>query len=200
MSIYLIRHTTPLIDKGICYGQSDIDVTDSFHTEAAIIKEVVPAAMEAVYASPLVRCHKLATHLFPDAVINFEHDLKEIHCGEWELQHWDHIPREVIDPWMNDFVNVCIPGGESYVQVFERVVRCFEQISLSPKPVSVITHGGVIRSMLAYITGTPLIDSFKTFSLHYGCVVKLDLADGRWEYTMLSNISGGSEQHKPSHF
>ena len=26
MEIYLVRHTTPNIKKGICYGQTDIDI------------------------------------------------------------------------------------------------------------------------------------------------------------------------------
>lgn len=30
MDIYLIRHTTPAIAKGICYGQTDLDVTANF--------------------------------------------------------------------------------------------------------------------------------------------------------------------------
>src|SRR2546430_1356701 len=118
MSIYLIRHTTPDIEKGICYGQSDIGVTDSFQAEAALIKSVLNEPVEQVYCSPLVRCHKLATHLFPAHTIALEPYLMEIHCGEWEMKHWDHFPPEIIDPWMKDFVNVCIPGGESYVQLY----------------------------------------------------------------------------------
>jgi alpha-ribazole phosphatase len=198
MSIYLIRHTTPLIDKGICYGQSDIDVTESFDAEAAIIKDVIPATIEAVYTSPLRRCRTLADYLFPATVITNEHDLKEIHCGEWELQHWDHIPRAVIDPWMNDFVHVCIPGGESYVQLHERVVNCFSRIAASGRPSAIVAHGGVIRSILAHITGTALADSFGAFKIHYGCVYHVIGAEGQWWYDILSNIASEKEQHKPS--
>ena len=35
MEIYLVRHTTPDVAKGICYGQADIDVTATFLAEAA---------------------------------------------------------------------------------------------------------------------------------------------------------------------
>lgn len=196
--IYLIRHTAPLIDKGICYGQSDIDVTESFDAEAAIIKNVIPADIEAVYTSPLMRCRKLADYLFPPPLISNEHDLKEIHCGEWELQHWDHIPREVIDPWMKDFVNVCIPGGESYVQLHARVVNCFERIAGGGQAAAIVAHGGVIRSILAHITGTALVDSFGAFKIHYGCVYRLHHTGGRWNYEVLSNIATEKEQHKPS--
>ena len=200
MSIYLIRHTTPLIEKGICYGQSDIDVTDTFHNEAAVIKTLIPGEFEQVYSSPLFRCRKLAEHLFPDQHIIFEPDLQEIHCGEWEMQHWDKIPREIIDPWMKDFVNVCIPGGESYIQLFDRVIQSFEKIAAGPVPVAIIAHGGVLRSILAHITGTALKDSFGVFGLHYGCVVRIDKEEGMLKHRLLSNVTHEKEQHKPSYF
>lgn len=198
MSIYVIRHTTPLIEKGTCYGQADIGVTDAFAAEAAIIRQHVPPHLQAVYSSPLQRCSRLAAELFPSYDVIHEDSLKEINCGEWELQRWDDIPREVVDPWMNDFVNVCIPGGESYVDVFERVRRCFDTVAARGVPAAIVTHGGVIRSILAYITHTPLKDSFGAFSLHYGCVVKIDPAGAGFRYEMLSNVFTGKEQHKPS--
>ncbi len=56
---------------------------------------------------------------------------------------------EVVDPWMNDFVNVSIPGGESYVQVFDRVSRAFV-VAGTGERAAIVTHGGVIRSILAH--------------------------------------------------
>ena len=198
MSVYLIRHTKPKIEKGICYGQSDIDVTETFSEEAAIIKSVLPETIVNISSSPLSRCRKLAEHLFPEKQVIYENDLQEIHCGEWEMLHWDAIPKDVIDPWMADFVNIQIPGGESYVQLHARVVGCFEKIISMPSPVAIVAHGGVIRSILSHITNTPLIDSFGAFSINYGCVIRLDRQDAKWEIQSLSNISTEKEQHKPS--
>lgn len=200
MSIYLIRHTTPLIDKGVCYGQTDIDVTETFQQEASTIKELVPGMVQQVYCSPLLRCRKLVEYLYPAEQVIFEKSLQEVHCGEWEMQRWDDIPRDLIDPWMNDFVNVSFPGGESYVQLYERVIQCFENMVKSPRPVAIITHAGVIRSILSHITNTPLKNSFGVFGLHYGCVVRIDLQDGKWEHQMLSINTSEKEQHKPSYF
>jgi len=200
MAIYLIRHTTPLIEKGICYGQSDIDVTDSFEMEAALIQSSLPEPVNQVYSSPLIRCRKLADYLFPEHAIAFEPGLMELHCGEWELLHWDAISPEVIDPWMKDFVNVCIPGGESYVQMHSRVTACFNRIAAQEKPVAIVTHGGVIRSILAHITQTPLVDSFGAFKIHYGCVMRLKATDNGFQYEVLHNITTEKEQHKPSNF
>ena len=200
MAIYLIRHTTPLIEKGTCYGQLDIDVTESFETEATAIQKALPVPMEAVYSSPLRRCHKLAGYLFPDHPINLEPALMELACGEWEGIHWDAIPKDIIDPWMKDFVNVSTPGGESYIQMHGRVTECFKRIIEGPKPVAIVTHGGVIRSILAHITKTPLADSFGAFKISYGCVMQLQATNEGLQYTTLHNIDTGKEQHKPSRF
>lgn len=199
MSIYLIRHTTPLIEKGTCYGQSDLDVTEQFLEEAGTIQPFIPGDLEMVYSSPLIRCSKLATQLFPGHNILFDHNLKEIHCGEWEMLRWDDIPRDVIDPWMKDFVNVTIPGGESYVDLHTRVTKSFDAIAGQGKRAAIVAHGGVLRSILAHITGTALADSFNAFHMHYGCVIRIDRTVVGLQYEILHNTSSVKEQHKPSY-
>jgi alpha-ribazole phosphatase len=203
-TIYLIRHTTPAIEKGVCYGQSDLDVTGGFPEEAAIIRDCLNKdtnkdKVEKIYSSPLQRCRKLATHLFPGSTIYEADQLKEIHCGLWEMRRWDDIPREETDPWMKDFVNVRIPGGESYLDLYGRVIPWFSG-NTETGPVAIFTHGGVIRSILSYITGTPLTQSFKTFSLHYGCIIRIKrlAGDSSFHHEFLSNIQPAEkEQHKP---
>lgn len=198
MEIYLIRHTTPLVEKGTCYGQADLDVTESFFNEASVISQYLPGNIKKVYTSPLQRCHKLASHLFPQHKLIHQDDLKEINCGGWELKLWNEIPQEIVMPWMNDFVNVRIPGGESYLDLFDRTVNCFKQISTQPLPAAIVTHGGVIRSILSYITNTPLIDSFRVFKLEYGCLIKLSVTDNNISHEIISNITSAAEQHKPT--
>ena len=111
--IYLIRHTTPAVARGICYGQTDLDVTGSFREEAEVIRQHLPADIGTVYSSPLKRCTQLAQQLFPDRPLRLMRELMEIHCGEWEMRAWDGLPPEEVNPWMADFVRVRIPGGES---------------------------------------------------------------------------------------
>ncbi|HEY6899774.1 MAG TPA: alpha-ribazole phosphatase family protein [Puia sp.] len=203
--IYLIRHTTPAVDKGICYGQTDLGITPTFDAEAEVIRGVLPepGVIGSVYSSPLQRCTLLARHLFPTTGLSLRPSLMELHCGEWEMRHWDDLPREEIDPWMADFVNIRVPGGESYVDLHDRVTRCWMEITsgAAERSAAVVAHGGVIRSILAGMTGTPLIDSFKAFSLHYGCVIRVSYKDGQWAYQHLSNIAPlEKEQHKPKSF
>jgi alpha-ribazole phosphatase len=198
MEIFLIRHTTPSVEAGTCYGQADLDVTESFEAELALIQPHLSTSITNVYASPLQRCSKLAEKLFPSHSISFHHELKEISCGEWELQKWDDIPQDILMPWMNDFVNVRIPGGESYLDLYERTTSFFEQVALQKKPAAIVTHGGVIRSILSHITTTPLQKSFEIFKIEYGCVVKIHLNTQPFEHTILHNVKSTSEQHKPS--
>ncbi|MEQ1796304.1 MAG: alpha-ribazole phosphatase family protein [Lacibacter sp.] len=197
MEIYLIRHTTPAAEKGTCYGQADLDVTESFYAEAEIIKQHLPAGIQTVYASPLQRCSKLAQHLFPSYSISFHDELKEIHCGEWELQKWNDIPQELVMPWMNDFVNIRIPGGESYLDLFARTTHFFEEVADKKENAAIVSHGGVMRSILSHLTNTALIESFNMFKLQYGCVIKLKEGADAYQYEILSNIVSSSEQHKP---
>ncbi len=197
--IYLIRHTTPAVEKGTCYGQADLDVTESFFDEAALIKQYLPAHIQSVYASPLQRCSKLAQHLFPSHNILFHDELKEINCGEWELKKWNDIPQEIVMPWMNDFVNVRIPGGESYLDLFERTTTMFESIAAKKETAAIVSHGGVLRSILSHLTDTALIDSFNIFKLQYGCVVKLHVHEDAFVHEILHNVQSTSEQHKPSY-
>ncbi|HVS95238.1 MAG TPA: alpha-ribazole phosphatase family protein [Puia sp.] len=218
--IYLIRHTTPAVEKGICYGQTDLDVTESFREEAELIRRSLPARFTAVYSSPLQRCTRLASHLFPGVPLTLRPQLMELHCGAWEMRAWDSLPKEEIDPWMEDFVHMRVPGGESYTDLYRRVMQCWEEIAggvAQPdtpgararcdddveESIAVVAHGGVIRSILAGVTGTSLADSFKAFSLHYGCVVRMRPHPEKGHLvheTLWNRTPAEKEQHKPASF
>jgi alpha-ribazole phosphatase len=188
MEIYLIRHTTPAIDKGICYGQSDVDVTNSFAEEALPIKNLLPPTIQAVYSSPLKRCRQLSEFLFPDKEIHYCENLKEIKCGEWELKNWDDIDKDELNFWMKDFVMVPFPKGENFFQFSERVISAFETITqISDSPIAIVTHAGVIRSLLSFITGSPLKESFNTFKLSFGSVVLIQKKTPIYSYRIVTS-------------
>ncbi|MFN5333749.1 MAG: alpha-ribazole phosphatase family protein [Bacteroidota bacterium] len=172
MEIYLIRHTKPAIDTGICYGQADIDVAESFEEEAALIKAQLPAELN-IYSSPLKRCYQLASYIYPQKVIEQHADLKEMHFGEWELESWDAIPQEPLNMWMGDFVNMRVPGGENYLDLYNRTVSFYNYIVSKNHPAAIFTHSGNMRSILSYINNVPLAESFSKFKIAYGEVVKV---------------------------
>ncbi len=172
MEVYVVRHTTPAIAKGICYGQSDIDVTDTFDTEVATIHQQIAAQGHTqLYSSPLQRCQKLAaTWQLP---IHTDPRLQEVNFGDWELTAWDAIPQEQLTPWMSDFVHTAPPKGESYIALQQRIVDFYHSLSLATADtIIIVTHAGPMRALLAHLRGIELKDSFD-IKISYGAVIKI---------------------------
>ena len=59
MEIYLVRHTTPAIKKGVCYGQTDVDLnSDTFESELREIKNKLPSNIDRFYCSIILVSEK----------------------------------------------------------------------------------------------------------------------------------------------
>jgi alpha-ribazole phosphatase len=163
MNLHLIRHTSLNIPSGVCYGQSDVDVSTNFEIEcSALISKLDGIQFDAVYASPLQRCTKLARALNLGEM-QVDDRLKELHFGDWEMQPWESIPRDVFDVWAQDYAHLSPPNGESFTQLYERTKTFTAEVSsrLQGKNVAVVTHGGVIRAMLADALNMPLKGLFR---------------------------------------
>ncbi len=173
MEVYLVRHTETVCEKGICYGQADVEIQDDYLSLFESIKTEIPSNA-IVYSSPLKRCTALANHISEG---NFKTDsrLMEMNFGDWELKKWNDIPEDEMNPWMQDFVNVPVPNGESFVQLYERVNTFFDEIkNTNPSnPVVIITHAGVIRSVLCKISNLLLQDAFQN-KVDFGEVKKIN--------------------------
>lgn len=172
MEIYLVRHTETACEKGVCYGQSDVGLQENYLEQFGFIKAQLPANA-IYYSSPLQRCTILADYLSES---NYKTDsrLMEMHFGDWELRYWDAIAPEALNPWMQDFVNVPVPNGESFTGLYQRVTD-FMQDELQTnhsKPIVIVTHAGVIRSMLCKISGLPLKEAFAN-KVDFGQVIRL---------------------------
>ncbi len=173
MEIYLIRHTTPQIEKGICYGQSDIPLTESFHTELHQLKTHLPELFDVVYSSPMSRCTKLAQFIQAKELFIPDRRLLEMNFGDWEMKNWDEINQDVLNEWMKDFVNVRVPKGENFIDLNERVTEFIDELlKTNYKKVAIVTHAGVIRCVVAKIVGMQLTNAFK-ISVDYSSVTKI---------------------------
>lgn len=174
MHLHLIRHTSVAVPAGICYGQTDIDVAASFADECAAVKNKLShLQLDAIYTSPLQRCSRLAAALNV-AAINSDDRLKELHFGDWEMQAWDAIPREVFDVWANDYANLSPPNGETFLQLYQRVISFLEETLTrhNKETIAIVTHGGVIRAILAHILSMPLKGLFRIV-IDYGSVTHI---------------------------
>ncbi|TGD56691.1 alpha-ribazole phosphatase [Flavobacterium humi] len=173
MEIYLVRHTETVCEKGICYGQSDVGLREDYRQLFADIKAQLPSNA-VYYSSPLQRCTLLADYLSGS---NYSTDarLMEMHFGDWELQKWDLIAPEELNPWMEDFVNVPVPNGESFVDLHARVLDFIEtELQNRSQPIVIVTHAGVIRSLLCKITNLPLAEAF-TNKVDFGQVIRVEV-------------------------
>ncbi len=171
-TLCLIRHTTPRIAPGICYGQLDIDVDDSFDEEANNVLYWLPP-VELVIASPLQRAHRLGEVLAQAQHRELCSDarLMEKHFGAWEGRAWDDIARSEIDAWAAAIMGYAPPGGESAQQVLQRVQSFMQELAQLPqRNIAIVAHGGSIRAMLALIAGIQLTRTLN-WQMEYGAVI-----------------------------
>ncbi|TDW47362.1 alpha-ribazole phosphatase [Flavobacterium sp. 270] len=178
MEIYLVRHTETVCEKGICYGQSDLAIAEPFdEIFENIVKQLPSEAL--IFSSPLQRCVILAKYIQSKIkTVSYQEDprLMEMNFGDWEMKKWNDIPREEIDPWMEDFVSIGVPNGESFVELHERTGQFLsEQISKkTDQPIIIVCHAGVVRSFLCHQTSLPLKHAFQN-KVDFGQVIKIEL-------------------------
>ncbi|MCS6822441.1 MAG: alpha-ribazole phosphatase [Microscillaceae bacterium] len=173
--IYLIRHTAPEVERNICYGQTDLALKPTFEQEAEAIKQVIPNHEQIPFwTSPLQRCYLLAQKLNPNQ-ITIDERLKEINFGDWEMKPWNEIPERELMPWMGNFVNMRTPNGESYLDLNERALNCWNEIIKLPhETIGIVTHYGIIQSLLANLLHIPFEKAFR-LQLDYGNVFLVTL-------------------------
>ncbi len=177
MDIYLIRHTQTAADPGLCYGQSDIALADSFPDEAENLHDKLPEFDEncKVFSSPLGRCLQLA-QTFSDTVTT-DARLQELDFGAWEGKRFDDIDADALQHWMDNFVTAAPPNGENFEDLYRRADSFWQDLlATEAKQVLVITHAGVIRALLARALNLPLANSFQ-LRVDSGSVHKMRRAD-----------------------
>ena len=176
MDVILLRHTTPDVPAGTCYGQTDVPLKATFEAEAAVAKAALEACgpVDHAYTSPLSRCTRLAAFCgFADA----ERDprILEIDFGEWEMKLFDEITDPHLQDWFADHLHTPVTGGESFMQQYQRVSAFLDELRTRPwKRVAVFAHGGVLVSAQVY---AGLVTPEEAFSAlpPYGGLVRLAL-------------------------
>ncbi len=144
-----IRHTSLKIDGSYCYGQTDVQVADTFEQEAEVVKKRLSGQKyDAVYTSPLSRAARLAEYCgYEDAIK--EPRVMELFFGEWEQKKWnDIIMYDTIDDWFGNWHLITPPGGENLYDLFDRLTAFVNELRMTRlSRVAVFCHGGVINSM-----------------------------------------------------
>lgn len=162
MDIYLIRHTKTAAINGLCYGQTDVALADTFAAEAQAIFKKLPDLSDncLVYSSPLSRCLRLA-EIFQQPVI-VDDRLREVNFGDWENVRFDEIDQQALQHWTKHFVTQPPPNGESFNELCRRVGEFWDELTASTpaRQIVLIVHAGVIRSMLTHVLQLPPKNAF----------------------------------------
>ncbi|MDR1500679.1 MAG: alpha-ribazole phosphatase [Tannerellaceae bacterium] len=173
MEITLIRHTSVDVPKGVCYGQTDVPLTDSFKEEATLVAASLEGeCFDKVFTSPLIRCTKLATYCgYGDAVRDDR--LKEINFGQWEMQCFDEIGDTRLEQWCDDSFNTPAPEGESFKMLLKRLLGFFDDlVKYDYQHVGIFTHGGILTCAQLLSGDMKVADALASIP-PYGGIVKI---------------------------
>ena len=175
MEVFLIRHTKTAVIPGTCYGNSDVDVADSFPEEAEKVRgRLKGERFDAVYSSPLQRCRKLAVYCGYENPI-LDDRLKELNFGSWEGQRWDEIRDPRLQEWYDDWLSMPAGGAESFLEQYNRVSAFLDDLKKTEYgKVCVFAHGGTIRAALIYAGKYNFNQAF-TDDVDYGSLMKMTI-------------------------
>jgi alpha-ribazole phosphatase len=163
MALWVVRHATPLIASGVCYGALDV-AADTQHTlqAARALAQALPVQCK-VWVSPLQRCIHLANALSdirPELKPQTDSRLREMDFGTWEGVAWDAIPLAAMQAWTDDFGAHRFGGAESANEVLARVADVWDAARQHPdEPQVWITHAGVARATQLLSQGIRRVDS-----------------------------------------
>ena len=161
----LIRHgETDWNIEGRWQGQADVPLNERGREQAIQTADALAGIkFAAIYSSDLSRARDTAEVLASVAKLKVQFDvrLREIHQGEWQglliseirAKYADAIRLRMIDP-----ISVVPPGGETTLQVMERVVAAIEDIrqKYSGQTVAVVSHGFAIACLLVHYQNLPI--------------------------------------------
>ena len=163
MKLWTVRHATPLIASGVCYGALDV-AADAQHTllAARALAQAIPLHCK-VWVSPLQRCMQLADALSvirPELKAQTDARLREMDFGTWEGVAWNAIPLEAMQAWTDDFGAHRFGGVESANEVLARVADLWDAVRQQPDEDQVwITHAGVARAVQLLSKGIRRVES-----------------------------------------
>ncbi len=156
--IHLIRHgLTDDNIKGVYSGRNETALSEEGKAQLLQMKEEYKyPQVDFVFSSPLKRCKETAEILYPHLNPFVIDELTEYNFGEFEGRTAEelHEKEPLFDRWLLGDENIKPPFGESNREFINRICNAFVKIidgvvKSGSDNVAIITHGGVISSLLA---------------------------------------------------
>jgi alpha-ribazole phosphatase/probable phosphoglycerate mutase len=168
--LLLVRHgEVEAWARGRIYGKLDPSLSPEGHAQAeAAAARVAPLAPAALYVSPSLRAALTADAVARRCRLTPTVDarLRELEFGVFEGLTFAEA--EARDPatwrdWMERPGTVRFPGGECWDEVRSRAVEAADAIAAAhpAAAVAVVTHGGIVRALLAEALGLPAERTFR---------------------------------------
>ena len=160
LQLDLLRHGETTGGNGF-RGSLDDELTEHGHTQ---MQQALAAfgGWDLVISSPPQRCQAFAEQFAAarGLPLRIEADLRELHFGDWEGRNAAEIlfaDEQALGQFWNDPYGFTPPAGEPVREFANRVLTTVGRLSaeLAGQRVLVITHGGVMRLLLARARGLP---------------------------------------------
>ena len=164
MRLVLVRHAEAEGSaRGRCYGSLDVGLSARGRSQCASLAEALASEpVASVVSSPRIRALDTARAIAERVGVEVGVDpaLQELDFGELEGRTYDEIAASLPDlyaEWMTNPTRVRFPGGECYADLERRALRAVEGLRREPADGTVVavTHGGVVRAVLADALGIP---------------------------------------------
>ncbi len=157
--IDLMRHGLPA-EQGIYLGQTDVALSA---TGSAVADEVLQQnpGWELVVSSPLKRCLESAEKIAQRDSLKLLviPELQEYDFGRWDGCKFETVYQQepdLADAFWKDPAHSPAPEGESLDEFRSRVQRGITKLTRrSEKRILVVTHGGVIKAVIAEYLAIP---------------------------------------------
>lgn len=182
--LILMRHArVEAAYAGRLIGATDAPLDPAGQAQAgALAGHVMRLAPEVCYCSPMLRCRQTAALLAPDLPLHVASDLREIDFGQWENHCFAEAAAadpSLVDRWAAFDPEFAFPGGESVGNFLGRVYAMADcLIQAEARTVLVITHGGVVRTMICRLLGLEP-RKYVAFDVPYAAMAVIDLFDGK---------------------
>lgn len=156
VNLYLIRHGRQ--NSSLC--NVDVELSTAGRSQAELLRERLQHYhIDALYSSNLLRAIQTAEILnktlqLPQVI---REEIKEISFGQLEglaeeyIEEHFHAFQEEQKKLLED---IPYPGGENGTSVYERAMPVIQEIVQSGKKnIAIVTHGGIIRVLMAALFG-----------------------------------------------
>jgi broad specificity phosphatase PhoE len=174
-TLYLIRHGQTMANSLSQYaGSWDVELNDTGRRQADILAECLrDTAFDAAVSSQLSRARDTAEAILrfhAGIMLEVDRDLAEWDFGELEgkqfetlVRNYPELARQLKDP---NATIVTWPGGESNLDFARRVERGVLRLltRYNRHHVAVVTHGGVISTLMLRLLGSATREDFFRYS------------------------------------